>query len=131
MLCRFPFRILLLPTPHPFPLHPPLIAICNRQLKMMSIGSNRVFEGPINFKMEWKHGTTCLVFHGDSLQRSGPLVCKLPDTDADDYKQPVRISIFRVGEDDVRGISIHFVDEGPEAHRGTDAAGVLLVRHHL
>jgi len=101
------------------------------QLKMMSIGSNRVYEGPINFKMEWKYGTICLVFRGDSLRQSGPLVCKLPDTDAYDHKQPIRISIFRVGEDDVRGISIQFVDEVPEPHRGTDPAGVLLVRHHL
>ena len=131
MLCHVPFRILLPPTPPPFPLHPPLIAICNRQLKMMSIGSNRVYEGPINFKMEWKYGTICLVFRGDSLRQSGPLVCKLPDTNAYDNKQPIRISIFRVGEDDVRGISIQFVDEVPEAHRGTDPANVLLVRHHL
>ena len=90
-----------------------------------------MFEGPINFKMEWKYGKTCLVFRGDDLQRCGPLVCKLPDTKWDDDKQPVRISIFRVGEDDVRGISIQFIDKVPEAHRGTDAAGVLLVRHHL
>ena len=101
------------------------------QLKMMSIGSNRVFEGPINFKMEWKYGTTCLVFRGDSLQRSGPIVCKLPDTDAYDNKQPIRISIFRVGEDEVRGISIQFIYDLSEAHRGTDPAGVLRVRHHL
>ena len=90
-----------------------------------------MYAGPINFKMTEQHGKTCLVFRGDSLRQGGDVICKLPDTDAYDNKQPIRISIFRVGEEDVRGISIQFVDEVPEAHRGTDPANVLRVRHHI